>query len=103
MTDGLDQKFHDRDAVFRRLSRAMSHYFVGPIPPKKFLDSFLPKDPHAPSSSTFQPGMLSGLKDAGSEGDMYTKFVRSNVHPSFSILIYPSPKLFPHVSQVSQA
>ena len=50
------------------------------IPPKKFLDSFLPKDPHVPFSSTFEPGIHSGLKDMDSEADMYTKFVSPNTH-----------------------
>ena len=108
MTDSLDldQKYYDRDTVFRRLYRAMSPYFVGPIPPKEFLDSFLPKDPHVPFSSTFEPGILSGMKDTDSEADMYTKFVRPNAHHGhdvlFSRLIYSSPKSFTHASHATQ-
>ena len=57
------------------------------IPPKKFLDSFLPKDPHVPFSSTFEPGIHSGLKDMDSEADMYTKFVRPNAHHDYDVIL----------------
>ncbi len=51
----------------------MSHYFVGLVPPKKFLDKFLPLTSHPPAleDHIFTKNMFFALKKAGLEAVMY--------------------------------
>jgi hypothetical protein len=81
-TDRFDPKFEDRDKVTIRLFEEMCPYFVGPMPTNEFLEHFLPEDSPNPSSGIFKPGMFSRLKNAATEADMFTAFVRPNAHLS---------------------
>ena len=80
-TDRFDTKFEGRDDIYMRLSQEMAPYFVGPIPPKKFLDHFLPEAPSNCSSSHFEPGMFSQMSAAASEVEMYYPFVHIHIIP----------------------
>ena len=75
-TDQFDGgKFLTRDVAFPLLSKEMAPYFVGPMPPKDFLNYILPKDLSNPSSSILQLKMFAGLMEVASEANMYTAFV----------------------------
>jgi hypothetical protein len=77
-TDRFLPKYEDRDATFRRLSKEMSSYFVGPVPPQDFLDAFLPLTSSHHSVPSFEKGMFSALVDSASEAEMYSHFVGSD-------------------------
>jgi hypothetical protein len=65
---------HDRDSANYRLAQETGGYFLGAIPPKTFLDVFLPKGrdtPHCPNSK----GAFKSVSSAGKEVDMYPPFV----------------------------
>ena len=84
-TDWFDGgKFLTRNVAFPLLSKEMAPYFVGPMPPKDFLNYFLPKDLSNPSSSIFQPKMFTRLMEVASEADMYTAFVCSGAYYAHS-------------------
>src|ERR1700682_568346 len=65
----------------------MIPYFVGPMPPQEFLDTFLPiSSDSSPTPSTsdvvLKPGMLSPLGQTSAEAGMYDVFVRPDPRPS---------------------
>jgi hypothetical protein len=97
-TDRFGLKFENRGSVFERLSQEMAPYFVGPMPPQDFLDSFLP---NSPLNSSIESGVFTGLTQAASEADMYTTFVRppQPIIPLLMKLICSSANAFPHISQ----
>ena len=45
-TKRFDHPFYNRDTILQWLSGEMAPFFIGPISPQVFLDSFLPTDPH---------------------------------------------------------
>lgn len=79
-TDGrtigqYEPDYHHRRGVLQQLSYDMSPYFVGPIPPKTFLDEFLPLPSRpVPEDHIFTTNMFSALKSAGSRGPESTMF-----------------------------
>ena len=81
-TERFDRPFYNRDTILQRLSGEMAPFFVGPISPRVFLDSFLPTGLLVRSSSTFKPGILSELEGARDEGHLQTIFVCPNSHHS---------------------
>ena len=81
-TERFDRPFYNRDTILQRLSREMAPFFIGPISPRVFLDSFLPMDPPVHSSSTFKPGILSELEGLRDKGHLQTIFVCPNSHHS---------------------
>ena len=98
-TDRFDPKFQDRDFVFQRLSEEMAPYFVGPMPPKVFLDHFLPDASPNQPIDIFKAGMFSGLMQASSEAEMHATFVCPDAYRPLLGLTPSSPKLFPLISQ----
>jgi len=65
---------HDRDSANYRLAQETSGYFLGAMPPPKFLDMFFSicqDTPECPNSKRAFTSILS----AGKEVDMYTPFV----------------------------
>jgi hypothetical protein len=81
-SNSFDPKYEGRETLYGHLSNEMSPYFVGPMPPQEFLDSFLPlstPDTSAESVPTFKVGMFSSLTKLTSEADMYDRFVSSNL------------------------
>jgi hypothetical protein len=81
------KRYEDRGAVLRRLADEMIPYFVGPMPPQEFLDTFLPiSSDSSPTPSTsdvvLKPGMLSPLGQTSAEAGMYDVFVRPDPRPS---------------------
>src|SRR5216683_3248416 len=71
--DQYEPQYQHRCSTIQQLSYDMSHYFVGPVPPKEFLDKFLPLTSHppAPEDHIFTKNMFSALKNAGLEAVMY--------------------------------
>ncbi len=78
-----DQQYEDRGGTLQRLSDEMSPYFVGPMPPQVFLDTFLPPSKPSSNASPFKKGMFSALVKASLESEMYQKFV------CFRTLLFP--------------
>ncbi|KAH9007909.1 hypothetical protein EDB84DRAFT_1447252 [Lactarius hengduanensis] len=66
-TDRFAPKYEDRDTTFRRLSDEMASFFVGPMPPHDFLDTFLPSTLAQPRSSIRTGNVFSS--------EMYDTFV----------------------------
>ena len=99
-TDRFNPKFQNRDMVFHQLARDMTSFFIGPIPPGHFLESFLPLDPLVCSTSTFEPGILSALEGAKDEKHLQTMFVRPNAHHSVLLAtdLFQSHIVSPYVS-----
>jgi hypothetical protein len=65
---------HDRHSANYRLAQETSGLFLGAMPPKKFLDAFLPMPPHTqqyPESI----GDFENVVDASKEVNIYTPFV----------------------------
>jgi len=81
-TKWFDHPFYNRDTILQQLSGEMAPFFIGPISPQVFLDSFLPVDPLVHSSSTFKLGILSKLEGARDKGHLQTIFVCPNSHHS---------------------
>jgi hypothetical protein len=65
---------HDRDSANYRLAQETSGYFLGAMPPQKFLDMFLPMAHDTPECPDSQRAFTS-VSSAGKEVDMYTPFV----------------------------
>jgi hypothetical protein len=81
-TDCHSFKFEDRTNTYRRLCNEMSPYFLGPMPPQLFLDTFFPPSdllctasPESPRASCFKKGMFSALVNQSRELQMYNAFV----------------------------
>jgi hypothetical protein len=75
-TDRFGPKYEARTTTVERLSYDMSFYFVGPVPPQFFLDSFLPLTSLPPPANViFRPGMFAGLAASTKESQMYEKLV----------------------------
>ena len=65
---------HDRESTNYRLAQETSGYFLGAIPPTKFLDTFLP----IPQDTQQYPevmGDFGNVLEASKEVNMYTPFV----------------------------
>jgi hypothetical protein len=65
---------HDRESANYRLAQETSGHFLGAMPPKKFLDTFLPMPQHTqqyPESI----GDFENVLEASKEVNMYTPFV----------------------------
>jgi hypothetical protein len=65
---------HDRDSANHRLAQETNGYFLGAMPPQKFLKRFLPISkgtPRCPNSD----GAFTSVLSATKEVDMYTPFV----------------------------
>ncbi|KAH9031579.1 hypothetical protein EDB83DRAFT_2319184 [Lactarius deliciosus] len=75
-TDHFAPKYEDRDTTLRQLSDEMSSFFVGPMPPQDFLDTFLPSTSLNPSVLPFERGMFSPSNEMALEPEMYDKFVK---------------------------
>src|SRR5260221_11380815 len=81
-TDRNSFKYADRTSTYRRLSDEMSPYFVGPMPPQLFLDTFFPPSgllcnasPKSPRPSRFKKVMVSALVGVSQESTKYLTFV----------------------------
>jgi len=76
-TDRVDPQLENRDMTVPCLAREMGPFFVGPIPPLKFLKSFMP----SAGCSTFKPGMFRPLVEkmaSTTEPTWYRPFVSSD-------------------------
>ena len=65
---------HDRDSANYRLAQETSGYFLGAMPPNKFLDMFLPIGKGTPLCPNPE-GAFTSVSSAKKEVDMYTPFV----------------------------
>ena len=101
-TDRFLPKYETREHTFRRLSAEMSPYFVGPVPPQDFLDSFLPVTTPCHTVLPFKQGMFSTLSEATSEASMYKTFVGSeSLTPAHTIdFFFLRSKLLHHSSKM---
>ena len=83
--------------VCQRLYHEMAPYFVGPISPKLFLDSFLPAEVGHYSDIFKSGSCLSDLKGASDESTLQAIFVCPNSH--HSVLLETDPFQFQIVSK----
>lgn len=77
-TNSYTSKCEEQHNTFHRLSDEMHPFFVGPIPPRDFLDEFLCLPSQVLGSlPRFKEGMFSALSDTfrSRESGMYDKFV----------------------------
>jgi hypothetical protein len=70
---------HDRDSANYRLAQETSGYFLGAMPPRKFLKKFLTTDEGTPGCPDSK-GAFASVSDAKKEVDMYTPFVSRVLH-----------------------
>ncbi len=77
MMDQYKPQYQHRCSTIQQLLYDMSRYFVGPVPPEKFLDKFLPltSHPSAPEDHIFTKNMFSTLKKVGLKAVMYHRLV----------------------------
>lgn len=83
-TDGYDSEYEWQHDTFHQLSNEIHPFFVGPMPPRDFLDEFLCLPSQVLGSlPRFKEGMFSALSEpSGSrESGMYDKFVWFKSHP----------------------
>jgi hypothetical protein len=66
---------HDRDSANYRLAQETSGYFLGAMPPRKFLKKFLATDEGTPGCPDSE-GAFESVLSAKKEVDMYAPFVR---------------------------
>ena len=71
---------HDRDSANYRLAQETSGYFLGAMPPRKFLKKFLTTDEGTPGCPDSKEAFV-GVSSAKTEVDMYTPFICGT--PSF--------------------
>jgi hypothetical protein len=90
-TDQFLPRYENRETTFQRLSTEMSSYFVGPMPPQEFLDTFLPVTSSCPSVPRFKLGMFSNLSESSFEANMYQSFVSSEPLTSARLVNPPFP------------
>jgi len=64
----------DRDSANFRLAQEISGHFLGAMPPKKFLDMFLPVGENTPECPNSK-GAFTSVSKANKEVDMYTPLV----------------------------
>ena len=96
-TGYLGTKCPTRDKIFDVMSEEMATFFLGPMPPRQFLSTFLPSS----HPSSFQPGMFDALTQPSTETAKYQVFV-SNCVPLRSLSgLKRSPRLilFNHTSR----
>jgi hypothetical protein len=67
-------EIHDRDSANYRLALETSGLFLGAMPPKQFLDKFLPISQDAPKCPT-STGAFASVGGKKKEVNMYTPFV----------------------------
>ena len=67
-------EIHDRDTANYRLALETSGLFLGPMPPKQFLDIFLPISQDAPECPNWR-GTFASVGSTGKEVNMYAPFV----------------------------
>jgi len=79
-TGYLGTKCPTRDKIFDVMSEEMAAFFLGPMPPRQFLSTFLPSS----HPSSFQPGMFDALTQPSTETAKYQVFV-SNCVPLRSL------------------
>jgi len=65
---------HDRDSANYRLAQESSGYFLGAMPPRKFLKKFLATDEGTPGCPDSE-GAFESVLSAKKEVDMYAPFV----------------------------
>jgi hypothetical protein len=95
-TDRFGSKYVNRARTLSQLSTEMAPFFVGPMPPEEFLDTFLPHSkqpscdaPERPPVPPFKKEMFSALLGSSSEGEMYktfvcfTSFLLLEINPTF--------------------
>ena len=75
--DQYEPQYQHRCGTIQRLSYDMSRYFVGPVPPERFLDEFLPltSDPPLKDPKFAKKKMFSALEKAASERVMFNLLV----------------------------
>jgi len=74
--DQYEPPYQHRSDTIQRLSYDMSRYFVGPVPPERFLDDFLPLTLDPPSGDPiFTNNMFLALKNAATERVMFNLLV----------------------------
>jgi len=71
------RRFSDRDCIYAQLVDEMAPFFVGPMPPQEFLDTFLPLNKLSTSQpcTSFKEGRFSVLTGSLPENQLYDKFV----------------------------
>jgi hypothetical protein len=70
---------HDRDSANYRLAQETSGYFLGAMPPRKFLKKFLTTD-EGTLGCPDSKGAFASVSDTKKEVDMYTPFVSRLLH-----------------------
>lgn len=83
--------------VCQQLYQEMAPYFIGPISPKLFLDSFLPAEAGHYSDIFKSGSCLSDLKGVSDESTLQAIFVHPNSH--HSVLLETDPFQFQTVSK----
>lgn len=73
---GSEVEYKNRTTMMKNLSEEMSPFFIGPMPPQKFLDTFLPPSkPSCGTPRTLEPGLFSPLVGATLETGLCKTFV----------------------------
>ena len=67
-----------QDQIYNIMSEEMAPFFLGPMPPRDFISTFLPSS----RPSLFQPGMFDALANSHTEVPMYKIFVSNCIHLS---------------------